>query len=82
MSDTIVKPAFTIQKIAEPGQSQGMVGSADDIYSALDAAWQLYKYTESPIEIIENESYNEDSGLNDGPPRRIATLKVEFLDGE
>lgn len=80
MPDTTVKTGYTIRKITEPGESQGLTASADDIYAALDAAWQLYRYTEAPIEIIEEQSYNEDTGLCDGPPRRCATLTVEFLE--
>lgn len=48
-------------------------GTADDIHSALNAAWALNRHTESPVQIIDNR---------DGEPRLVALLTVEWLDGE
>lgn len=49
--------------------------SADNIESALEAAWRLNRYTECPVVIVDNR---------DGCPpadRIVCRLTVEWLDG-
>lgn len=71
---------YKIQNLVDEGQKPPYTAENESIYGALDAAWQLYRMTEQDVEIIELTSYNEVTGLMDGPPRRCATLKVEYVD--
>lgn len=73
-------PPYTIRHEDKTGT---LTASADDIQSALDAAWQLYRYTETtPIVVVDNHSYVEETDTYDGPPVVIARITVEFLDGQ
>jgi hypothetical protein len=62
---------YTIQTV-DPDRRQ-QTGSADDIHSALNAAWALNRHTEGDVEIVENQ---------EGTPHVIAVLSLEWRDGE
>jgi hypothetical protein len=47
-------------------------GEADDIHSALDAAWALQRHTEAPVEVYDNR---------DDTPRLMCTVTVEWAEG-
>lgn len=67
-------------KIKNDVERPTMTGTADDIYDALSAAWELYRMTETTVLITEDPSYNEKTDAYDGPERPVARLTVEFLD--
>lgn len=69
---TATLPPYTIQP-ANRDHGRHLTGSADDIHSALNAAWQLNRHVEDAVEIIDNR---------DGTPRVVAVLTLEWKDGE
>jgi hypothetical protein len=70
-----------VYKIQNDVERPTLTSHNDDLYGALNAAWELYRMTEAPVLITEDPGYNEETGLYDGAERPVARLTVEFLDG-
>jgi len=70
--DAATQAPFTIRTIDYKERPTTPVGTADDIHAALDAAWQLNRHTEMPVDIFMNTG---------DAPRRIARVNVEWIDG-
>lgn len=71
--DTATQAPYTIRTTDFKERPTSPVGTADDIHAALDAAWQLNRYTETTVEILFNS--DPDS------PRLVARVNVEWIDG-
>lgn len=73
MTTATLAPYSIKVSASEEPRPNSPTGTADDIHSALQAAWALNRHTESEVEIFDNR---------DGAPRLVARVHVEWLDGE
>lgn len=67
---------YTIRTEKHEENPNSPTGTADDLHSALDAAWQLNRFTERPVVIIDNR---EDCPAS---ARIVCRVSVEWLDGD
>lgn len=71
-TDVLITTAFSCRP-ADP-ERRSMTGTADDLPTLLEAAWQLQRYTEGPVEILDHR---------DNPAGEvIGVLNLEWTDGE